>query len=98
MFVPLKSILPKTKSLQKARTIFKADEINVAYGRVVGEVLNKKAAQNSRALFLRNKILRVAVPSSVWACQLQFVCAEITRKINQLAGKEMIERIVFRVE
>jgi len=98
MFVPLKSILLKTKSLQKVRTVFKADEIHVAYGRVVEEVLNKKAAQNSRALFLHNKILTVAVPSSVWACHLQFVCVKIIRKINQLAGKEIIERIVFRVE
>jgi len=98
MFVPIKSILSKGIAKPKTSKAFEEREIAIIYAGIAEEVLNKKAAQNSRALFLKNRILTVTVPSSVWACQLQFVREDIIKKINNLTGREMVERIIFRIE
>lgn len=98
MFIPLKSILPEITDQVRREAAIRESELGPIYRWVVQEILGKKAAANSRALFLRNKILTVEVPSSVWACQLQFGQYEIVRKINELIGKEIVERMVFRVK
>lgn len=72
-------------------------QIPLAYQKIVAEILNEKAARASRVLFLRNQILTISVPSSAWACQLQFVQHSVIQEINKLLGQKTVERIVFKV-
>lgn len=97
VFVSVKSILPKVVKHAGERPALDDREVTLIYRQVVAELLKQKTAQNSRALYLRQKILVVAVPSSVWACQLQFWQEQIRARINALAGRRAIERIVFKI-
>ncbi|MDP2918054.1 MAG: DUF721 domain-containing protein [bacterium] len=97
MFISLKSVLPQFIDKIGAGAAIEKKQIPLAYQKIVAEVLNEKAARASRALFLRNKILTIAVPSSAWACQLQFVQHNVICEINKLLGERAVERIVFKV-
>ncbi|MDD5626884.1 MAG: DUF721 domain-containing protein [Patescibacteria group bacterium] len=97
MFIPLKSVLPQITNRVGISVAIKEDQIPLAYKKVVEEILNQKAASASRVLFLHHKILTIEVPSSAWACQLQFSQAEIVEQLNTLCGREVVERIIFRV-
>lgn len=46
---------------------------------------------------LRNGTLFIKTTSSVWVQQLHFMKEEIRRKLNELAGKEVIKEIRFSV-
>ncbi len=96
-FVCVKSILPRVVKLAGERPPLDDREIALVYPQVVAEILGKKTAQHARALSLHQKVLVVLVPSSAWACQLQFWQTQICAQLNALAGRRAIERIVFKI-
>lgn len=96
-FIPLKSLLPKSVQKTGRETELKTGDIEALYRRAVVAVINKKAAQNSRALSIKHKVLTVAVPSSAWACQLHFAHNEVVKQINQIVDRKLVERVIFRV-
>jgi len=97
MFILLKSVLPQFIDKIGAGVTIEKKQIPLAYQKIVAEILNEKAARASRVLFLRNKILTIAVPSSAWACQLRFVQHSVIQEINKLLGGIAVERIVFKI-
>ncbi len=97
MFIPLKSVLPQFANKVGFNAVIDEKQVPLVYQKVVEEIINQKAAKASRVLFLRHKILTIEVPSSAWACQLQFFQQVIIERINKLCGKELIERVTFRV-
>jgi len=59
-------------------------------------LLGKTIAHYTRNLYIKNRILYVEITSAVVKNELFLMREEICRRINENAGEEIIERIVFR--
>lgn len=59
--------------------------------------VGKTIAENARPAAFKGKLLVVHVISSTWLHQLQFLKKEITTKVNNALGNELIEEIVFKI-
>jgi predicted nucleic acid-binding Zn ribbon protein len=59
-------------------------------------LLGKTIAHYTRNIWLSKKILYVEISSSVVKNELVMMREEIRQRLNQEAGEEMVEKIVFR--
>lgn len=59
----------------------------------VGDVV----AANTRPAAFRKQLLLVYVSSPVWIQELRFQKAEIIRKLNHAAGKDIVSDITFKI-
>jgi len=91
-----KSLLQKSINRAGIARQVEAAQVCQAYAQILSEI-NKKAQSVSRALYVKNRILFVAVPSSAWASEIQMLQHSIVQKINQKLNKRVIERIFFKV-
>ena len=60
------------------------------------ELLGKTIAHYTRNVSLKNKVLFVEINSSVVKNELFMMREEIRRKLNEKAGEEMINKIIFK--
>ncbi len=60
--------------------------------------VGSQIAESARPAYLKNKLLVVHVPSSVWIQQLQFSKKNIIENLNGAAGKHLVSEIKFKVE
>ncbi len=60
------------------------------------ELLGKTIAHYTKNVTLRGKILFVEINSSVVKNELFMMREEIRRKLNEKAGEEMVEKIIFK--
>ena len=72
----------------------KLKEIDVVEG--WEQLLGKTIAHYTRNIFIRNRILYVEITSAVVKNELFLMREEICRRINENAGQEIIQRIVFK--
>ena len=63
----------------------------LAWEAAAGEAL----AAQARPLRIRKGRLELAVPSAVWRTQVTFARADLVRRINQLAGAEVVREIAI---
>ena len=68
-----------------------------AWREIVYLELNKKAALESRVLFLKRDVLVVSCASSSLAQELHFVQSKIIFEINKKINKNLINRLEFKV-
>ena len=61
------------------------------------KAVGEKIALQTRPDCLRNKTLFVKTTSSVWVQQLHFMKEEIRQRLNQLAGKTVVNEIRFSI-
>jgi len=59
-------------------------------------ILGKTIARYTRKIYFSKGILYVEITSSVVKNELVMMREEIRRKLNEQAGEEMVEKIVFR--
>ena len=59
-------------------------------------LLGKTIARYTRNIYISRKIMYVEISSSVVKNELIMMREEILRKINEQAGEELVERIVFK--
>ena len=59
-------------------------------------LVGKTIAHYTRNIYLSRKILYVEVSSSVVKNELVLMREEIRNRINERAGEEMVEKIVFK--
>jgi predicted nucleic acid-binding Zn ribbon protein len=59
------------------------------------ELLGKTIAHYTRNVSLKNKVLYVEINSSVVKNELFMMREEIRRKLNEKAGEEMVNKIIF---
>jgi predicted nucleic acid-binding Zn ribbon protein len=59
------------------------------------EKFDQTASEKSKAIRFKDKILTVAVLSSVWAQEFQYNQQDIVEKINKKFGRNIVERIRF---
>lgn len=52
--------------------------------------------RETKPISLKNKILTVETSSSVMANELRFSEREVTDKINQILGREILKRVIYR--
>ncbi|MBW1698719.1 MAG: DUF721 domain-containing protein [Deltaproteobacteria bacterium] len=92
-FVPLASVLPNVlQSIRRGGDI-QLLEVWELWDRVVGKAI----AENARPAAFKGKLLLVEVGSSTWIHELQFLKADIIRKLNDALGKPLIEDIRFKI-
>ena len=60
------------------------------------ELLGKTIAHYTKNVTLRSKILFVEISSSVVKYELFMMREEIRRKLNEKAGEDMVEKIIFK--
>lgn len=60
------------------------------------EVLGKTIAHYTRNIAIKNRILYVEISSAVVKNELFLIRGEIVEKLNEKAGEELIDKIVFR--
>lgn len=60
------------------------------------KLLGKTIAGYTRNIYLSKKILYVEISSSVVKNELVMMREEIRKRLNEQAGEEMVEKIVFR--
>jgi predicted nucleic acid-binding Zn ribbon protein len=60
------------------------------------ELLGKSVARYTRNIYISNKVLYVSLSSSVVKNELFMMREEIVKKLNENAGTEIIEKIVFK--
>ena len=87
----LKNTAPEQKRLMQ---VSRLQEI---WREVVYLELNKKAALESRVLFLKRDVLIVACMCSALSQELYFLQTKIISEINQKMGRRLIKRLEFKV-
>ncbi len=60
-------------------------------------IVGGSVADNTRPAAFKGKLLIVHVSSSVWVHHLQFLKKDITTRINQVLGKDLVDDIKFRI-
>ncbi len=55
-------------------------------------------AQHARALTIDNGVLTVAVDGAGWLTQLVYLRPELVRRLNALAGRQLVSDIRFRLD
>jgi predicted nucleic acid-binding Zn ribbon protein len=60
------------------------------------ELLGKTIAHYTKNVTLRSKVLFVEISSSVVKNELFMMREEIRRKLNEKAGEEMVDKIIFK--
>lgn len=80
--------------IEQNRIDKKLKEVDVVEG--WEKLLGKTIAHYTRNIYIRNRILYVEISSSVVKNELFLMREEICRRINQNAGEEIIQRIVFK--
>lgn len=60
------------------------------------ELLGKTIARYTRKVYISKKVLYVEISSPVVKNELIFMREEIRRKINEMAGEEMVDKMVFK--
>jgi predicted nucleic acid-binding Zn ribbon protein len=59
------------------------------------EAVGPEIAKNSRPIKIRGSKLFVKVSSASWRSELMFLKQDIIHKLNALAGREVIDDIIF---
>ncbi|MEI6512886.1 MAG: DUF721 domain-containing protein [bacterium] len=62
-----------------------------------GELVGPQIANASRPLRIKNDIVVIAVPSSVWAQELRFHTTELLERLNARVGEQYFKQIRFEV-
>lgn len=97
MIEKIKNLLPGAVRRAKIKRELRANEVCRLYTGVVREIVSERAAQKSKAISLRNKVLKVAVLSSVWAQELELYKHRIILKINKRVGEDVVRGIRWAV-
>lgn len=80
--------------IEQNRIDRKLKEVDVVEG--WENLLGKTIAHYTRNIYIRNRILYVEISSAVVKNELFLMRDEICRRINQNAGEEIVQRIVFK--
>ena len=81
--------LIENSNLKKAVQVW---EVHRAFEEAVGEAFKNRL----KILSVKDGVVKVKVPSSVWAMELSFFEKEIIYKMNNRLGGEFIKRIEFK--
>ncbi|MBU3699090.1 MAG: DUF721 domain-containing protein [Candidatus Kapabacteria bacterium] len=60
------------------------------------EVVGKGLAERTEIRSFDNGVLRIHVPEAPWRSELNLRRDELRRSINHLAGKDLVNEIIFR--
>ncbi|WP_319480611.1 DUF721 domain-containing protein [uncultured Draconibacterium sp.] len=80
--------------IEENRMERKLKEVDIVQG--WENLLGKTIARYTRNIYIRNRVLYVEITSAVVKNELFLMREEICRRINENAGAEMINRIVFK--
>lgn len=88
-----KSILPKAIHAlgRKQETEYYAHWVMWHWQEIVGEAV----ARHVRPLSIRNRVLRLYTPDSVWANEMRMMMPQVIGEVNRFAGGEMVKEIQF---
>lgn len=97
MFHSLKNLIPKSVNRAKISGRVEIAMVLEEFEKVVKEVLGERAAQKSKPLYLKDKIITVAVLSSVLAQELRLNEGVIIKKLNGRFDHEVAKGLKYVV-
>lgn len=89
---PLGDVLREYVSAMKFERKLKEVDVVQSWEKLLG----KSIAGYTRNIYLSKRILYVEISSSVVKNELVMMREEIRKRLNELAGEEMVEKIVIR--
>lgn len=60
------------------------------------ELLGKTISRNTKSLYIKENVLFVYISSSVVKHEVMMIRDELVKKLNEKAGKQVIDKIVIR--
>ena len=60
------------------------------------EVLGKLASRHTQSLYIKDRVLYVSLRSSVVRNEIMMIRDELIKRLNEKAGREIIDKIVIR--
>jgi len=92
MFISIKQIIPFVASRLKIQPELGIKEVVSFWPELMAGFFGEKT-NKTRPLFIKNKILFIECPNSVWAGELQSRREKIIEKINQRMRNKKVEKI-----
>lgn len=97
MFIPLKNLLEKNLKKSGISRQVEAALVLEKFEKVVGELISQEMTKRVKALVLKDKILGVAVLSSVAAAELKLREKQLLKIINQHFKKRVVDKLRFMI-
>ncbi|MEK9129786.1 MAG: DciA family protein [Patescibacteria group bacterium] len=97
MFQPLSVFLPA--ALKKAKIKEQVDAIIICeeFNQIIQDIWDEKIFNQIKVISYKNKILTIAILSSVLASELQLKQEEIIKKINFKFKKNIVKKLYFLI-
>ena len=97
MFVPLGKLLGKSIRRAGMENQIEASMVCEEFSKIAGQIFSKPILKRIKPLYVKNRILTIAVLNSVLASELQFKQQEIIEQINRKFKKTVVTRLRFLV-
>lgn len=96
--VPISNLLQKTiNQAGIGRQVEAAQICDYYHKALLATDINKKALEQSKAIYYRNQILTIAVLGSAWAQEIQMRQHLIVAGINKYFKKDLVKRINYNI-
>jgi predicted nucleic acid-binding Zn ribbon protein len=95
MWTTIKKILPFNIRKLGLGQVLELNEICSGWDKMLGSLFGEKFKNKAKPISLKNKTLIVDCMNSVWAGELQLKQIKIIQHINNIFGKELVEKIRF---
>jgi predicted nucleic acid-binding Zn ribbon protein len=95
MWTAIKKLLPFNIKKLGLGQVLELNEICDNWDKIPEEILGEPFKNKARPISLKNKILIVDCMNSSWAGELQLRQGRLIKYINNLFGKELVDKIKF---
>ncbi|MEK7167132.1 MAG: DciA family protein [Patescibacteria group bacterium] len=97
MFHPLSKFLPLSLKKAKIEKQVEATMVCQEFNKIIQNIWGEQIYDQMKVISFKDKILTVAILSSILASELQLKQEEIIKKINLKFKKDTVERLRFLV-
>ncbi|MBI4709323.1 MAG: DUF721 domain-containing protein [Candidatus Portnoybacteria bacterium] len=95
MWVTLKKILPFTINKLNLGPVLEFNQLALGWDKILVELFGEVYRNKTKPVSFKDKVLIVDCLNSIWASDLQLKQIRIIQHLNQLFGKELIEKMRF---
>jgi len=95
MWTTIKKILPFNIRKLGLGQVLELNEICSGWDKMLGNLFGETFKNKAKPVSLKNKILIVDCMNSAWAGELQLKQPKIIKQIDNVFGKELVEKIRF---
>jgi predicted nucleic acid-binding Zn ribbon protein len=95
MWTTIKKILPFNVRKLGLGQVLELNEICANWDQILEDLFGRNFKNKTKPVSLKNRTLIVDCMNSAWASELQLKQPKIIKQINNISGKDLIEKIRF---